>query len=167
VITRSRAITNCALATCENAAPPANDFSPPEKGNCRGRARRRNWVCRLADAAELPGRRCWRSWRRQPAGPLVRRRMEWAMTRGSHSIRRSGRAHRDPRQSESDLRPRPLRIRKHGRSSASVAGKSKLAPKSDVIANPSFNISAKIIEIMEGYKARFDYFRPVKVDSLD
>ena len=32
-----------------------------------------------------------------------------------------------------------------------------------LIINPRLNINARIIEILEDYKSRFDYFRPIKI----
>ena len=61
----------------------------------------------------------------------------------------------------------PVLVNKDGLCFAPVSGKSKFTSQRDVIINPRLNINAKIIEILEGYKSRFDYFRPIKINGLD
>ena len=43
----------------------------------------------------------------------------------------------------------------------------KFPTERDVIVNPSTNVSKKLIQVLEGYKTRFDNFRPIKIDRLD
>jgi len=43
----------------------------------------------------------------------------------------------------------------------------EFSTKSDIVLNPSLNISHKIREVLLSYKSLPDYFIPLKVDSLD
>jgi hypothetical protein len=66
-----------------------------------------------------------------------------------------------------EVTPMTISVRKNRSRAISVARKTKLAPKRDVVFDPVLNISHKIREVLLGYKSLPNYFIPIKIDRVD
>jgi hypothetical protein len=66
-----------------------------------------------------------------------------------------------------EVTPMTISVRKNRSRAISMARKTKLAPKRDVVFDPVLNISHKIREVLLGYKSLPNYFIPIKIDRVD
>lgn len=67
---------------------------------------------------------------------------------------------------DTELPDRPA-LKEHGFRLVSLAGESKLSPKSDIVGEPKIDLVKEIIKVARSYKTGPNYFVPIKADRLD